>query len=146
MAAGKKMSRRRIVLDSSVALAWCFADEQAAYPRAVLRSFVSISAWVPQLWHLEMANAFVIAEKRKRCTRADIAGWVTFLSALPISVDPETMKKGWYDILQLARAYELTTYDAAYLELAMRRKTALASQDEQLVQAAMRAGVDLYQP
>ncbi len=134
------------VPDSSVALAWCFPDEKAPYPQAVLDSLATVTAVVPSLWHLEIANALLTGERRQRCTQSDTLQWTTFLSSLPISVDPETTARAWNDILVLARTHNLTAYDAAYLELALRRGLPLATLDAQLKVAAIAAGVPLYSP
>lgn len=134
------------VSDSSVALAWCFPDEKAPYPQSVLDSLATVSAVVPALWHLEIANALLMGERRQRCTQDDVLQWTAFLSSLPITVDPETTARAWNDISSLARTHGLTAYDAAYLELARRRGLPLASLDAQLNAAAAAAGVTLYSP
>ena len=143
MAVVKKTSRQSCVVDSSITLAWCFPDEKSSYPEEILDSIVTTTVWVPQLWHLEIANVFLMAEKKKRCTSSDVAGWLSFLSALTISVDTETIKKAWNDILHLGRSQGLTTYDAAYLELALRRKAILATLDNKLANAGRRAGLEV---
>lgn len=138
--------KERLVLDGSVALAWCFSDEASPYADAVAKRFPTLEAVVPGIWHLEVANALLMGERRKRSTRADTASWTAFLSALPIGVDGETPARAWDDVLDLARAQGLTAYDAAYLELAMRLGLPLASLDDRLKNAAVAVGVPLYQP
>jgi predicted nucleic acid-binding protein len=132
------------VLDGSVALAWCFPDEKAAYPEAVLDSLAGERVIVPSLWHLEVGNSLLVAERRKRCTQADVTNWVLFLNALPITVDEETATHAWSDVLSVARAQNLSAYDAAYLELALRRGVALATLDDKLKAAAAAVGVAEY--
>ena len=61
-----------LVIDSSVAIAWCFPDEQDDYSQSVLDALVSVPAFVPDLWHLEVANTLLVGERRKRSTQADI--------------------------------------------------------------------------
>ena len=134
------------VLDTSVALAWCFPDEHAPYPQSVLDSLAATAAAVPSLWHLEVANALLVGERRGRCTAADVATWLGFLAALPIRTDPETEARAWSDALTLARTYTLSAYDASYLELAVRRGLPLAALDGKLKTAALAAGVALYAP
>jgi predicted nucleic acid-binding protein len=134
------------VLDCSVALAWCFLDEHAPYPQSVLNSLATTAAAVPSLWFLEVANALLVGERRGRCTAADVATWLGFLGALPVHTDPETTARAWSDTLHLARTYNLSVYDAAYLELAIRRGLPLASLDGKLNNAATAAGVPLYTP
>ena len=104
----------------------------------------SEQAIVPDLWHLEVANTLVIGERRKRSTQADTVTWMGFLSALPIAVDEETRAHAFGDTAGLARAHGLSAYDAAYLELAMRRGLQLATLDEKLLAAAAAAGVAIY--
>src|SRR5690348_14306127 len=130
----------RFVLDCSVALAWCFHDEQDPYADAIAARFPAADIVVPSLWHLEIANVFVVAERRGRSTQADTLTWTGFLSALPIAVDSETVARAWADTLSLARAHDLTAYDAAYLELTLRLGLPLATLDAQLKAAAQAVG------
>jgi predicted nucleic acid-binding protein len=132
------------VLDSSIAVAWCFPDEQDAYSQSVLDALADRAAVVPYLWHLEVANILVVGERRKRSTQADTTTWLRFLSGLPITLDEETRDRAFGDITNLSRAHTLTAYDAAYLELALRRSLPLASLDDQLNAAARAVGVPLY--
>lgn len=142
----KKAGDEEFVLDCAVTLAWCFPDEKAPYPQAVLDSLDRATAWVPSLWHLEVANALLMGERRKRSTAANSATWLSFLTPLPIVVDDETTVRAWGDVLHLARTHKLTTYDAAYLELALRRGLPLATLDGPLQDAAKAAGVAAYKP
>jgi predicted nucleic acid-binding protein len=135
----------RCVLDNSIAIAWCFADEANAYADAIANRFPGIEAWVPSLWPLEVANALLTGERRGRSTQADTATWTNFLACLPITVDDETNARAWNDTLNLARAQKLSAYDAAYLELAMRKGVPLATLDVKLKAAAVAVGVPLYQ-
>jgi len=134
---------KRFVLDCSVTLAWCFKDETAAYAAAVLRNLNSAQGIVPTIWPLEVANALLVCERRKRLTEADTVRFLAFLQAMPIVVDEETASRALDDILFLARDHNLSSYDAAYLELAMRQGYPLASLDDRLRKAATRAGVDV---
>ena len=142
----KKTKTREFVVDASLALAWCFPDEKADYPNSVLESLSEKTAIVPALWHLEIGNALVMAERRKRCTTADIAKWLSFLNALPIVVDDETITRAWNHILGLAREHNLSVYDASYLELSLRLRLPLATLDIPLRKAAIKAGVVDYRP
>jgi predicted nucleic acid-binding protein len=142
----KRPRAREFVLDGSVALAWCFPDERASYPQAVLDSLAHARAVVPGLWLLEVGNAWLVGERRKRCTEADTARWIGFLNRLPITVDDETATHAWGEIVRLARAHTLSTYDAAYLELAIRRGLPLATLDDRLKAATATAGVSEYVP
>lgn len=133
-----------LVIDSSVAISWCFPDEQDAYSQSVLDALASERAIVPDLWHLEVANTLVVGERRKRSTQANTVTWLGFLSSLPIAVDEETKFHAFGDTLSLAREHNLSVYDASYLELAMRRGLPLATLDEKLKTAAIAVGVSLY--
>jgi predicted nucleic acid-binding protein len=129
------------VLDASIALAWCFEDEVTASTRDVLARLATESAAVPAIWPLEIANALIVAERRRRITRADSAEFIGTLESLVISIDAEAPSLGFTRILDLAREERLTAYDAAYLELAMRLGVPLASKDGPLCDAAERIGV-----
>lgn len=134
----------RLVIDSSIALAWCFTDEQGDYPRSVLDALATQTAIVFHLWHLEIANVLLVGERRNRCSQADTAHWLAFLAGLPIVIDHETDARSWHETLHLARAYALSAYDAAYLELAIRRGLLLATLDTKLKAAAISVGVSLF--
>lgn len=127
-------------------LAWFFQDETNAYAEAVEDSLARAEAVVPSLWPLEVANTLVIGERRKRSTEAQATTWLSYQRGLPIKVDDETAVRSWDEILSLARAYQLSAYDAAYLELALRRNLPLATLDDRLKDAAAAVGVAEYKP
>jgi predicted nucleic acid-binding protein len=102
-------------------------------PRSGARSF-------PGLWHLEVANVLLQAEKRGRITTGDVGMRLELIAELPIATDTETTARAWREIRVLARAEGLTTYDATYLELAIRRGLPLQTKDEALIAAAERSG------
>lgn len=131
------------VLDSSVALAWCFSDESTEATDALLDQAVNGTICVPSLWHLEVANVLTFAERKGRITPAQSAEFIALLQTLPIVVDAETPMRALGDILDLARSQRLTAYDAAYLELAVRLGTPLASRDSDLQNAAKKLGLSL---
>jgi predicted nucleic acid-binding protein len=139
-----KPPKEGLVIDSSIAIAWCFPDEQDEYSRSVLDALSSERAIVPDLWHLEVANTLVVGERRKCSTQADTVTWLGFLALLLITVDGETKAHAFGDKVNLAREHKLSAYDAAYLELAMRRGLPLATLDENLKTAAQSVGVVLY--
>jgi len=130
-----------LVVDCSVAVAWCFEDEASAAVDAILERVRDEGALVPALWHLELGNVLVQAERRGRLTAADTTTHLELIATLPILTDGETPERALREVLTLARAEGLTTYDAAYLELAMRKGLPLASKDRALVAAADRAGI-----
>ncbi len=129
------------VVDSSVALSWCFADEASAESDRQLDYVRDYGALVPGLWFLEVANVLLQAEKRGRISGTDIALRLELISSLPIMVDQNGVGLAWGPVLEMARAEGLTSYDAAYLELAVRRGLALFSRDKALLAAAQRRGV-----
>lgn len=131
------------VLDSSVTLAWCFEDEATPFTDQVLDRLDGDSAFVPAIWPLEIANGLRSAERRGRLQPADSAHFTELLRALPIIVEGGSIDRAFSMVLDIARAYELTSYDASYLELAMREGLPLATQDRRLITAAGRAGVTL---
>ena len=139
-----KPPREGLVIDSSVSIAWCFPDEQDAYSRSILDALASEQAFVPDLWHLEVANTLIVGERCKRSTQANTVKWIGFLAALPITVDEETKAHAFGNTLSLAREHNLSAYDAAYLELALRRGLPLATLDDKLKAAAQAVGVILY--
>ena len=114
-------SQEGFVLDASVAMAWFFADERNAYADAVRLGITQSQVSVPTLWPLEVANITVVGEWRNHATPAQAASWFGLLTLLPIIVDDETTARAWGETVGLARAQSLSVYDAAYLELAMRR-------------------------
>ena len=133
----------RFVLDCSVVMAWCFKEPSTAKAEEVLQSLASAEAWVPSLWPFEVANVLVVGERRRRITPADSSRFIALLGALPIRVDNTSSVHALSDALPIARAHDISAYDASYLELAMRMGTALASLDEKLQHAAKRVGLSL---
>ena len=99
-------------------------------------------ALVPGLWRLEVGNVLSQAERRRRIDASKVASYVDVLAQLPIATDTETEERALRETLALARQERLTTYDAAYLEIAMRRGVPLATLDRALIRAARRVGVD----
>jgi predicted nucleic acid-binding protein len=131
------------VIDASVALAWCFDDEATDSTRALLDRFADEQAAVPSLWHLELANALVAGERSQRITPARSSEFIALIGGLPIAVDEATPNLALSTVLDLARSEGLSSYDASYLELAMRRGVPLATKDDALARAARRVGVSL---
>lgn len=129
------------VIDASVALAWCFDDEASAITEALLDRTAEEGAIVPSLWHIEIGNVLVYAERRGRTIRGGIVARLDMLTRLPIVTDAETSGRAWRETLTLARAEGLTLYDATYLELAVRLGLPLATKDDALLGAAQRVGV-----
>jgi len=140
-ASGHGAAVSAVVIDSSAALSWCFEDEASPRSDALFEQVRDQGAVVPGLWHLEVANVLLQAEKRGRITTADVTMRLDLIAELPIMTDNETTARAWREIMALARAQRLTTYDAAYLELAIRQGMPLVTKDEALIAAAERTGV-----
>lgn len=131
------------VLDASVALAWCFSDEATTASTHLLERLAEEYAFVPAIWSLEVGNILTMAERASRITYAKIAEFLALLDDLKIQVDSETANRGFREVLSLAHSEKLTTYDAAYLELAMRLGVPLATKDKQLQKSAKQLGVTI---
>ena len=129
------------VLDCSITASWLFEDEATPETDALLRRLEVDKGLVPGIWRLEIGNVLVQAERRKRIVPAQAATFLRLVERLPIVVDEEMDDRTLERTLALARAEELTTYGAAYLDLAMRRGTELATLDKELIRAARRSGV-----
>jgi predicted nucleic acid-binding protein len=127
---------RRIVLDASVALAWCFDDEDSPYAKEILNLLRTAEAFVPPNWPLEVSNALLTAERRKRLNEADSKRFLQLIEALEVTVDAGGGMQAVAGTLTLARKHGLTAYDAAYLELAVRLGAPLATLDHDLGKAA----------
>jgi predicted nucleic acid-binding protein len=124
------------VLDASVAVAWCFDDESTPAAWALLDRLRAAPGHVPALWALEVGNILLGAERRRRITQARAVEVLGILGDLDIGVDPDLPGRAFRDVLPLARERRLTTYDATYLELAMRLGLPLATKDTALARAA----------
>ncbi|MFA5787851.1 MAG: type II toxin-antitoxin system VapC family toxin [Actinomycetota bacterium] len=133
------------VLDACVTLAWCFEDEGSGYADAVLGSLEADTALVPPVWPLEVANGLSVAERRGRLGSADVSRFVELLPALPITVEEASLARALGPILDLARSEGLSSYDASYLELAMREGLPLATLDTKIKAAAARLKVAVFQ-
>ena len=132
------------VIDTSVTMAWCFRDETSLYADAVLESLAGFAALAPPVWPLEVGNVLVVAERRGRLNKAGSVRFLSLLRQLPITVAQETPRRTFGEILALAREQSLSTYDASYLDLAMRNGLPLATQDTRLEEAARRCSVPVY--
>ena len=134
------------VLDNSVALAWCFQDEQTPEILALLDRVAESGAIAPLLWPLEALNGLLVAERRRRLTAEQRTTLAGLLQDLPITLDDETATRAWAQTAALAERFALSVYDAAYLELAHRRRLPLATLDRPLRTAAATLGLPLLPP
>ncbi|MCA9790640.1 MAG: type II toxin-antitoxin system VapC family toxin [Candidatus Eremiobacteraeota bacterium] len=132
-----------LVLDCSVAMAWCFEDEARPATDAILDRVAEEGAQVPSLWFLEVGNVLIVAERRGRIEQAQVGEFLGLLGSLPIATDRSEASIAFVSVLPLARQLGLSCYDAAYLELAQRTGVGLATLDERLSRAAGLIGVDL---
>jgi predicted nucleic acid-binding protein len=139
------------ILDASVALAWLLRDASErgeAYARHLLKSFrkPGLMSIVPGIWGLEIANVVSRSETKGLVSQAQSDAYLAMLQSLPIAVDSDTAVRALADTLQLARRYKLSSYDASYLELALRQSLPLATLDEDLRHAMSKSGVRLFDP
>ncbi len=133
-----------LVLDCSVTMAWCFDDKASPQADAVLARLTDTPAVVPSLWLLEVTHVLVLAERRSRLTPANTTRFLSLLRALPITVEDPPVDRVFAEVLHLARSLQLAPYDAAYLELAMRRGGVFCTLDNVLENAARAVGVPLF--
>lgn len=131
------------VLDCSVALAWCLPDEQSDYAASTLDLLLDQQAIVPPLWHLEIMNVLLMAQRRKRLEEDRIPHILQALSALGISTDKKHINISDLNFISFAVKYQITSYDAAYLYLAKREKILLATLDKKMKQVAEQLGMFL---
>lgn len=130
---------KTIVLDCSVVMAWIFHDEQDQYALEVLNQLEHCDALVPAVWPLEVANALRSAKRRLRLNPDGIEEALTLIESLDVAID--SANHGAADWYALAMDYDVTSYDAAYIDLARRTGAALATLDVPLRRAAQKAGV-----
>jgi predicted nucleic acid-binding protein len=131
-----------LVIDSSIAAAWCFPDEQTHYTSAVLRVVAApTEAAAPRLWAYEIRNSVLMGLRRKRISQAHAEDFLDTLKGLPVQFSDPVC----YDaVFALANRHSLTVYDAAYLDLALRERLPIASLDSALIRAAEQSGVDIF--
>lgn len=132
-----------LVLDSSVTLAWLYSDELAPATQRIFDRVTADGGWVPALWRLEVANSLQSSVRRGRISVDFRDAALTDLALLQIATDPDTDTFAWSATLRLAERYDLTLYDAAYLELAQRLELPLATLDQELCVAGSALGVPL---
>lgn len=133
----------QFIIDCSITMAWCFADEHTPAVLAVRDRLATEAAITPAHWPLEVTNVLLMAEKRGRINAADAADFLEALLQFDIAQDYEASARLSHEVLNLGRAHQLTSYDAAYLELAVRRQLPLATLDDQLRRAADSLGITL---
>jgi predicted nucleic acid-binding protein len=132
-----------MVVDVSVAAKWFIPQERTEFADSILDRIVGERAYVPALFRWEMQNVLLVAQRANRLTATDVDEALEALGDLPISIEPVGQKAFSGSELQLARHFGLTSYDAAYLALAVHRRAALATSDRELCRAARDLGIEL---
>lgn len=131
-------------MDTSIAVAWCFEDEKTHYTEKILEFMAAgTEAIVPSIWSVEVGNAFLVAERRKRITEAEVTRFLTRLNGFFILVDSTDISQVFEQTMHHARTWKLTMYDATYLGLALREELPIATLDEALKKASQAAGITL---
>lgn len=138
------MRPARFVVDNSVVMAWCFEDETSDYTDTVLDCLEESEAVVPAIWPLEVGNVLLVAERKGRLAKSVVVRFLELIGSLPIQVEHESPERMLTDIMTHARDLRLSTYDASYLDLAMRLGLPIATQDKSLMKAARKCGVALF--
>ena len=133
-----------IVIDASVALAWCFPDETSDYADSVLLAVENQAVIVPAIWAVEITNALLVGERRKRIRQPEVRRFINLMEGLSIVEDGQPFVDTVSNVLPLAREYELSAYDAAYLDVAVRHQIPIATLDGALQKACTTAGVKIF--
>ena len=131
------------VVDCSMAMAWLFQDEATQKTTALLKRLATEAALVPAWWFVEIANVLTMAERKGRITPTQSDAFIVDLSKLGIEQDDEAPDRAFTHLLPLCRTHRLTSYDAIYLDLAIRRGLPLATLDDDLRKAGKKLGVGL---
>ena len=131
------------VVDCSIAMAWLFHDEATPKTAALLNRLATETALVPAWWFIEITNVLAMAEHKGRITPTRSDAFIADLSKLGIDRDNEAPDRAFTHLLVLCRRHRLTSYDAIYLELAIRRSLPLATRDDDLRKTAKKLRVDL---
>jgi predicted nucleic acid-binding protein len=126
-----------------LALAWALPDEASRYTDEMLTRVAAGKAWVPPLWPYEMANGLAMAERRRRLSATQRSVFIDELLKLPIEVELRPARMVLETLISLAAAHGLTAYDAAYLDLSVRKGLTLMTQDKALMAAAAKLGVPI---
>jgi len=134
------------VIDASATLPWCFDDEATAYTEGLLnRCAAGEEVMVASVWPLEITNGLLFAQRRGRVTAERVEQFLAQILRLRIQVEPFTTQQAVHEVRRLAQTYQLTAYDAAYLELALHYNLPLATLDIELKQASCAVGVRLIE-
>jgi predicted nucleic acid-binding protein len=128
-------------------MAWCFTEEATDFTKTLLNRLSNLtdSAVVPALWLYEVVNVVELAVRKARIPEEKAVAFLESLADLPIEVENPSRTQVFVTVRALASQYQLTGYDAAYLELATRHKLPIASLDKAMSRAALAAGVNTVQ-
>jgi predicted nucleic acid-binding protein len=138
--------KRAFVADASVAVGWVHPAQATPQTDAMLDAIAEGAILeVPALWPLEVANALTVLVRRRKLTEGERQTGLGWLRALPLRIDHEMSSLAFSRLSELATTHHLSVYDAAYLELAQRRKLMLSCNDGPLRKAATQCGVDLWE-
>ncbi len=129
------------VVDCSSTMAWCFPDECTPASLAILRRTADEVLHVPTLWFIEITNVLALAERKGRISATNLSEFILLLGRLELEVDTEASSRAFTHLLPLCREHRLTSYDAVYLDLAIRRRLPLATLDADLRKSARAIGV-----
>lgn len=133
----------QFVLDNSVTMTWCFEDESNPYADSILDLLNIDSALVPPTWPLEVVNVLLVAERRKRLSKAASSRFINLLEKLPIIVVEDRPENMMHGLLALASTNNLSSYDASYLALAIKYGLPIATLDGRLLEAAKTVGIQI---
>lgn len=128
-----------IVIDASIAVAWCVPDEATVGLRKIVDEVIECGAIVPDIWRSEVANALLMAERKSRLSLSEVDHHIREFEAMPI----QSVRLDISAVLSFARQFHLTYYDACYLRLAVDRQSRLGTTDGQIREAANQIGVVL---
>jgi predicted nucleic acid-binding protein len=131
------------VIDNSVVMAWCFEDGANSNADTIQDMLIENKAFVPAIWPLEVTNVLLVAERKKRISKAGSGHFIALLSQLPIEVEPSDTDTIFHETISLARQYMLSSYDASYIELAIRKGLPIATQDKAIIRAAKKIQIEI---
>ena len=132
------------VVDCSFAAALVLPDKSSLRVQAFFLEQAEAELWVPALWWYELANVFTVAERRRVLMRADVENAISLYRHLTFRTDEAAGMERVRSLCEITRAYGLSAYDAAYLELAIRQGTSIATLDRQLLDAANKSGIKAW--
>lgn len=135
------MSSKSFILDCSVAITWCFEEERNNYSKFVLSYCTKHGATVLPLWKLEITNTLLVSEKRNRLHVTDTIKFIDLYNSLPLNIS--NLNFSIQEVIDTARANNLTSYDATYLILAMHKRLPIATNDKALTRACHHNSVQL---